>query len=79
MPNFSPAETQLLRHLIRFSGRDPAGFEALVLPDSTIRVLGPRGATVYPIEGWVSKFVRHLHRGFFDGVTRPAEASAEAR
>lgn len=68
MTNLTPAETQLLRHLVRLSGRSPIGYAASVLPSSSIRVLGPRGAVVYPIEGWVSKFLRHLHQGYFDGV-----------
>jgi hypothetical protein len=77
MTNLSPAETQLVRHLVRLSGRSPVGYAAAVVPANSIRILGPRAAVVYPLEGWVSKFMRHLHQGYFEGVAAiPAGSTA---
>jgi len=79
MTNLSPAETQLVRHLVRLAGRSPLGYAAAVLPTGAIRILGPRAAVVYPLEGWVSKFMRHLHHGYFDGLAHaPAEQAGQA-
>jgi hypothetical protein len=60
------SETRLLHNLVRLHGRDPRGFEATVLPSRVVRVMAPSGAAFYPLEGWTSRFVRHLHQGFFD-------------
>ena len=68
-------ETRLLRSLVRLHGRDPSGFQATVLPDRTVQVMAPSGAAFYPLEGWTSRFLRHLHRGFFD-ARQPALVSA---
>ena len=62
----SPIETQLLRQLVVVHGRDPAGFSAAVLPDGTISVRSPAAAAFYPLEAWTSRFLRHLHQGYFD-------------
>jgi hypothetical protein len=62
----SSDQTQLLRALVRYCGRNPLDFEAAVLEDGSIRVLGPGSAAFYPAEAWTSRFVRHLHRGWFD-------------
>ena len=78
MTNLSPVETQLVRHLVRLAGRSPIGYAASVLPTTSIRILGPRVAVVYPLEGWVSKFMRHLHQGYFDGgVPAPADLARQ--
>jgi len=72
----SPAETQLLRQLVLVQGRDPRGFTAALLPGGSISVRSPAAAAFYPVEGWTSRFLRHLHRGFFDARTleRPPTA-----
>ena len=75
MSKGSSLETKLLHNLVRLHGRDPRGFEATVLPTCVIRVMAPCGAAFYPIEGWISRFVRHLHQGFFDS-RQPATLSA---
>jgi hypothetical protein len=62
----APAETLLVRHLARLHGRNPEGFVANILPDGSVGVRSPSTAVFYPPEGWVSRFVRHLHHGFFD-------------
>lgn len=69
-------ETRLLRNLVRLHGRDPHGFEATVLPSQRVRVMAPCGAAFYPCDGWTSRFVRHLHQGFFD-PRQPATLSGE--
>jgi hypothetical protein len=71
-------ETRLLRNLVRLHGRDPQGFEATLLPTSIVRVMAPSGAAFYPVEGWTSRFVRHLHQGFFD-ARQPATLSEHGR
>ncbi len=71
---FSPDLTQLLRNLVKYTGRDPAGFEATVLDDGSISIRGPGAAAFYPAEAWTSKFVRHLHRGFFEQARSVASA-----
>ncbi|TFY99395.1 hypothetical protein EZ313_22880 [Ramlibacter henchirensis] len=72
--NLSQLETQLLRQLVLVQGRDATGFAASVLPDGCcISVRSPAAAAFYPLEGWTSRFLRHLHHGYFDpkAVTRP--------
>lgn len=66
MRHHSPDQTQLLRALVRFHGRDPGMFEAAVLDDGSIRVLGPNAAAFYAADAWTSRFIRHLHKGYFD-------------
>jgi len=62
----SAIETQVLRRLVEVEGRDPWGFTAAVLPDGSISVRSPAAAAFYPLDGWTSRFVRHLHQGYFD-------------
>jgi hypothetical protein len=62
----SPIETQLLRQLVMVQGRDPRGFSAAVLSDGSISVRSPAAAAFYPLDGWTTRFVRHLHQGYFD-------------
>ncbi|HYF16346.1 MAG TPA: hypothetical protein VEA40_00655 [Ramlibacter sp.] len=64
--NLSLDITQLVHSVVRFTGREPDGFAAAVLEDGSIQVRGPHGAAFYPQQAWLSKFTRHLHRGFFD-------------
>lgn len=65
----SPVETQLLRQLVVVQGRDPWGFSAVVLPDGTISVRSPAAAAFYPLDGWTTRFMRHLDQGYFDART----------
>jgi hypothetical protein len=71
-----PPETRLLRNLVRLNGRDPSGFDAKLLPTGMVQVTAPSGAAFYPLEGWISRFVRHLHQGLFD-ARRPATLTSE--
>ena len=66
----SPIETHLLRQLVVVQGRDPWGFSAAVLPDGTISVRSPAAAAFYPLDGWTTRFMRHLHQGYFDARTQ---------
>ena len=66
----SPVETQLLRQLVVVQGRDPWGFSAAVLPDGTISVRSPAAAAFYPLDGWTTRFMRHLDQGYFDARTQ---------
>lgn len=66
MRQFPPDLTRLVRNLLRFGGRDPAGFEARLLDDGTVAVRGPFACAYYQVDGWTSKFVRHLHAGYFE-------------
>lgn len=59
-------ETRLARNLARIAGADPAQFHAFVDQPGAVRVCGPRGTAVYPTECWVSRFIKHLYRGFFN-------------
>jgi hypothetical protein len=72
----SPDQTQLLRALVRYHGSDPQLFEAAVLDDGSIRVLGPGAAAFYPADAWTSRFLRHLHKGWFDPQRAPTAAGA---
>jgi hypothetical protein len=58
-------ETQLARNLARIAGAKPDLFNACVEGTHTVRVVGPGRIAFYPIESWVSGFLRHLYRGFF--------------
>jgi hypothetical protein len=69
--------TALVRHLVIYSGREPDGFTGDVLEDGSIGITGPHCAVFYPPVAWVSKFVRHLHRGMFD-LQDEAAGGAEA-
>ncbi|NUO71947.1 MAG: hypothetical protein HOQ10_04430 [Frateuria sp.] len=71
MPQPNPPETRQQRNHFRLHGRDPGGFEAKFLPTGMVQVTAPSGAAFYPVEGWISRFVRHLHQGLFD-ARRPA-------
>ena len=66
----SPAETELLRQLVAMQDRDPSGFSAAVLADGTISVRSPAAAAFYPLAGWTTRFMRHLHQGYFDARTQ---------
>lgn len=66
-------ETRLARNLARIAGADPAQFHVTLSTPETVRVAGPRGTAFYPVQCWVSRFIRHLYLGFF-GPLRPALA-----
>ena len=66
MKQRSPDVTRLVRNLVRFQGGEPDTFEACILEDGSIAVRNATTAVYYVPDGWVSKFNRHLHRGFFD-------------
>ncbi len=70
MRRFPPDLTQHVRNLLRFNGRDPDGFEARLLEDGTVAVRGPFVVAYYQDEAWISKFVRHLHAGYFEPQRR---------
>lgn len=76
-PSFgtAAAQTRLVRNLVRFTGRDPLAYSALVADDGCIGIRCPVAAVFYPVDAWTSKFIRHLHAGFFD-VAQPAAAVA---
>lgn len=76
--NHSIDITQLVHSVVRFTGRHPEEFQAAVLEDGSIQVRGPHGAAFYPQQAWLSKFTRHLHRGFYDAVQVQAAATATA-
>ena len=64
------AQTRLVRSLVRLNGGDPEQFRAAFTSDGGICVLGPSAAAFYPVEAWLTRFTRHLERGFFQ--PRPA-------
>lgn len=61
-------ETRLLHALLRLHGQRVDGFSAAFLSDGSIRVTGPGSAAFYPVPGWTSHFLRHLHCGYFQPV-----------
>lgn len=67
--SFRPSDslhTRLVRNIACLNGLPEGGFEASVTATGGIKVCGPTGSAHYPAEAWVSKFVRHLHRGYFE-------------
>jgi len=74
MPAATPLETEFVRHLVRFAGKDGApAFSAVAMPNEMLLVRGPQGAAYYQLEGWSSRFMRHLHTGYFHSA--PAVAA----
>jgi hypothetical protein len=61
-----PDISKLVRNLVRLNGRDADSFEACILEDGSIAVRNATTAVYYVPEAWMSKFTRHLYRGFFD-------------
>ena len=59
------AQTRLLRSVVRLNGGDPDQFRAAFTSDGGICVLGPCAAAFYPVDAWLTRFTRHLERGFF--------------
>ena len=76
--NISNDITQLIHAIVRFTGRAPEGFQVAVLEDGSIQVRGPHGAAFYPQQAWLSKFTRHLHRGFYDPAPVQQHAALQA-
>jgi hypothetical protein len=68
-----PAEIQVFHNVVSCSGRDPAAF-AVELQDGQVHVTGPKGSAFYAPGNWLSRFSRHLERGFYDPLVenRPA-------
>jgi len=58
-------ESRLVQNLARIAGKNPQEFQAFRLESGAVRVVGPASAVSYQGEAWVSKFVSHLHRGYF--------------
>lgn len=73
-------ERELLSHLLRARGRDPASFRVEVQPDGLVRVSGRRGTAFYARDEWLARFSRHLEKSFFDPeVPAPAGPRLERR
>jgi hypothetical protein len=62
--------TPMVRSLVLAAGRDPSQFEVQSLDDGSLKIRGPSSAAFYPAQAWTSKFLKHLHRGFFDAKAR---------
>lgn len=68
------AEVQVFQNVLTASGRDPAAFAVEMHPDGRVHVSGPQGSAFYASGNWISRFSRHLEKGFFDGPMRlPAD------
>ena len=66
------AHTAFIQSILRTQGRDATGFEATILDNGTVAVSGPAGTALYPLDGWTSKFVRHVDQGYFGALLTPA-------
>jgi len=66
------AHTAFIQSILRTQGRDATGFEARILDNGTVAVSGPAGTALYPLDGWTSKFIRHVDQGYFGAATAPA-------
>jgi hypothetical protein len=76
MKQQAPDITRLVRNLVRLNGRDSTTFQASVLEDGSIAVHNATTAVYYVQDGWISKFNRHLHLGFFDAPAHAATPHA---
>lgn len=65
------AEVQVFRNVVSATGRDPAGFAVEMNPDGQVHVTGPQGSAFYAAPHWISRFSRHLERGYFDPRVQP--------
>lgn len=74
-----PEERELLANLLRARGRDSDSFKAVVQADGLVRLSGPRGTAFYPRETWITRFSRHLDKGFFDAALPPPAGSRRER
>lgn len=68
------AEVQVFRNVVSATGRDPAAFAVEMHPDGQVHVTGPQGSACYAATNWISRFSRHLDRGFFDPRMQAAPA-----
>jgi hypothetical protein len=59
------AATKLLRVVVHLEGMDPHLFSAAFVSNESICVRGGGCAAFYPLDGWLEKFTRHLHAGYF--------------
>ena len=60
------AHTAFVQSIVRSHGLDATGFDATILDDGTVAVTSPTGLALYPVDGWTTKFARHLDQGYFD-------------
>lgn len=72
-------EVQVFQNVISASGRDPAAFAAEMRPDGQVHVTGPQGSAFYAAGSWLTRFSRHLEKGFFDPATQSASVKTQAR
>jgi len=75
MPYVLP-ETRLVHALLRLHQRSCDGFSARFLADGAICITGPQRAVFYGGAGWISRFVLHVHQGFFDAVPAAVDRHA---
>jgi hypothetical protein len=76
MQQHAPDLTTLVRNLVRLNGGDPTSYEACILADGSIVVRNATTTVYYVQDGWISKFNRHLHRGFFEAPAHAATPHA---
>jgi len=58
--------SRLIRNLVRLSGGAPDRFSAAVTGDGQICIRCESTVAFYPLEAWISRFMRHLQRGYFE-------------
>jgi hypothetical protein len=61
---------QVFWNVLSASGRDPASFAVEMDPDGQVHVTGPRGSAFYAAGTWLSRFSRHLEKGYFDPASQ---------
>jgi hypothetical protein len=73
----SDDHTQLVRNLVRMHGGGaPENFHATADGGGRICVRGPCSVAFYPLQAWLSRFLRHLQLGYFSPArsVRPGHA-----
>jgi len=75
MPYVLP-ETRLVHALLRLHGRSSDGFSARFLADGAICITGPQSAVFYGGAAWLSRFLLHVRKGYFDLVPAAVERHA---
>lgn len=71
-PALPPSEVQVFRNLLAASGRDPAAFAVEIRSDGRVHVTGPQASACYAADNWITRFSRHLDRGYFDPAGDPS-------
>jgi hypothetical protein len=76
--NITESRRRMFEALLTISERDS---ELFYMEDSAdeIRVHGPCNEAVYPADGWVSRFTRHVYSGYFDDGRRKPGGDTEGR